>query len=455
MMHRTLIILFAALCTVACTPKLAPPTVDLPLGYRYTDRFSEDSLQLDEQWWQLFGDTTLNRLVERALAGNRDLWAAASRVEQAREQLRIARAAYLPELGAAVTAEGSYASASKVTQSYAVEPTLQWEVSLFGALRHTSEAVRAAWLSTRWNYHATRLALAAEVATTYFTLLQYERDLMIASRTWVLRRESAALIDSLYRYGMSSGIDREQAYSQVYSAEADIPRYRSAIEQSVLALNLLLGDTPQDYFTVGEGRELLTDRQPETLPIGIPSELLQRRPDIMEAYYDLQQAAASAGIARTNRFPSLLLTAKGGVGAASIDGLFKDNPAIWSATGSLTEPIFNFGRLRSAERAAIAAYNEAAHTYEQTVLTAFTDVEKALSTISANRNEVERYRKLVASYERIVEMAHALYRSGMVDYLDVIDAERTHYTAQMELVNLVAQQYINYVSLCKALGGGY
>lgn len=455
MIRRTALLLATLLVATACTPKLAPPTVEVPCRYRFAERFSEDSLRLDEQWWQLFGDTTLNRLIERSLANNRDLWVAATTVERAREELRITRAAYLPEVGAAVTAKGDYASATKITQSYAVTPTLQWEISLFGTLRHTSEAARAAWVAAVWNYRATRLALAAEVATSYFTLLQYERDLMIATRTAALRRESAALIDSLYRYGMSSGIDRQQAYSQVYAAEADIPRYRSAIEQTTLTLNLLLGNTPQGHIPVGEGSELLTDRQPEAAPIGIPSELLQRRPDIMAAYYDLQQAAASAGIARSNRFPSLTLTAQAGVGASSIDRLFKHNPAIWSATGSLVEPIFNFGRLRSAERVAVEQYNASAYTYEQTVLTAFSEVETALTTIASNRLEVDRYRKMVASYDRIAAMAQALYRSGMVDYLDVIDAERTLYTARMELVNLVAQQYINYVSLCKALGGGY
>lgn len=440
---------------VACTPQLQPPKIDPPTAYRYTDQFSEDSLALSPRWWELFGDTVLNRLVERALTNNRDLWVATSRIEQAREQLRVARAAYLPDVGLGVTASANYNKAAKITQEYAVEPTLSWEISLFGALRRTTEGARAEIASLVWNRRGVELSLAAEVATTYFTLLQYERDLLIATRTYALRSESAALIDSMYRYGMSSGIDREQAYSLVYSAEADIPRYRSAIEQTALSLNLLLGDTPQDYEPIGVGAELLTDSLPEALPIGMPSELLTRRPDVMVANYRLQQAASSAGVARSNRFPSISLTAKAGIGANSIDGLTSSNPAVWSAVGSIVEPIFAFGRLRAAERAAVEAYNEAAYTYEQTVLAAFVDVETALSTIQSNRIETERYGELVSSYRRIVEMAHALYRNGMVNYLDVIDAERTLYTAQMEYVNLLAQQYINYISLCKALGGGW
>lgn len=454
-MKRYLLLLLSVASLVACTPRLTPPRVEVPQRYLRADRFVQDSMRLTVRWWELFGDTTLNRLVERALVQNRDLAAALARVNAAREQIQTARAEYLPSIGSEVQGGATYNRQTKIVQSYAAELTLDWEISLFGSLRHTSVAARSAWAAEAWNARGVELSLAAEVATAYFTLLQYERDLAIATRTYDLRRESAALIDSMFRYGMSSGIDRDQAYSLVYTAEADISRYRSAVEQTLLTLNTLLGDLPFEGIAAGNGAELLTDRQPETLAVGVPSELLQRRPDIMQAYYQLQQAAAEAGLARSRRFPSLVLSAAGGVGAASIKGLTSSNPALWSASGSLVEPIFNFGRLRSAERVAIAAYEAAAAGYEQTVLAAFSDVETRLTQISANREQTDRMRELVASYQEIVMMARALYRSGMVDYLDVMDAERTLYTSQMQLVNLVAQQYLNYVSLCKALGGGW
>ncbi|MBQ8470991.1 MAG: efflux transporter outer membrane subunit [Alistipes sp.] len=455
-MRNTLLLIVGMAGVISgCTPRLQPPQVDVPVAYRYTDRFSSDSIQLTTQWWTLFGDSTLNFLVERALQQNNDLRTAVSRIEQARANLRIARAEYLPEVGASLSAGATYNRETRIVQSYAVEPTLQWEISLFGSLRHATMAARSELAATEWACRGVELSLAAEVATTYFTLLQYERDLLIATRTYALRSESAALIDSMFRLGMSSGVDLEQARSLVYSAESDIPRYRNAVQETLLALNVLLGDVPQDYRGAEVGEELLTDRQPEALTVGLPSELLQRRPDIMQAYYQLQQAAAQAGVARSNRFPSLTLTAEGGIGAASLKGLTSSNPSVWSASGSLVAPLFNFGRLRSAERVAVEAYQQAAYSYEQTLLTAFSEVEKALSQISSNREQIDRYGELVASYRQIVTMAHALYRNGMVDYLDVIDAERTLYSSQMQYVNLVAQQYINYVSLCKALGGGW
>lgn len=454
MIRRLSTLLLLACLVAACAPRLYPPTVEVNDAYRYGDRFRQDTLQVDSCWWRLFGDTTLNLLVERALEQNRDLRSAVARIEQAREQLRIARAAFLPAEGVELEAKPTYNRETKIVQSYAAGATLSWEISLFGALRHTTEAARAEYAAAVWSARGVALSLAAEVATAYFTRLQYERDLLIATHTYQLRRESAALIDSLYCHGMSSGIDREQAYSQVYQAEADIPRYRSAIEQSGLALNLLLGEPPQRVL-YGVGERLLTDRQPDTLGIGVPSELLQRRPDVMASYYALQQAAAKVGVARAARFPSLMLTANGGIGAASIKGLSSSNPAVWSAVGTLTTPIWAAGKLKAEERTRVAAYNEAAYGYEQTLLGAFSDVEQTLSTLAANRIETERYRALVASYTTIDEMAHALYRNGMINYLEVIDAERTLYAARMELVNLVAQQYINYVTLCKALGGGW
>lgn len=439
----------------SCAPRLLAPQTPVHEHYIYGELFSHDSLDLNHDWWELFGDTTLNQLVERALDYNRNLWIASSRIEQARQNRTAARSALLPQFGYDLSAQGNYNRTNKIVEQYAITPEASWESPLFGQLRETTKAAQAAFESAVWNYRGVELSLAAEVATTYFTLLQYERDLLIAQRTTRLRRESAALVDSMFRYGMSSGVDREQSQGLVYSSEADIPRYQSAIEQTRLALNTLTGIVPEPITAEGSGIGLLTDHYPEQLSIGLPSELLQRRPDIMQAYYALNRAAAEAGLARLKRFPSILLTAKGGIGANSTKGLLSSNPAIWGAALGFTGPIFQFQGLRSNERAAIEAYNQAAYTYEQTILEAFADVEEALSMVNANRIEVDRYTQLVVAYRSIVEMAYALYQNGLSNYLDIIDAERTLYSAQMDLVGLIAQQYINYVTLCKALGGGW
>lgn len=454
MKTKIAILIFAA-ATAACTPRFYPPQVDVPDDYVYGAGFSRDTTALGPAWWEMFGDTVLNALIERALDNNRDVAVAASRVEEARLNLRVARAQYLPQIGVGVTAEGEYTPETKIVQTYALEPTLSWEIGLFGQLRNANRAAKAQLAASEWALRGVRLSLAAEVATTYFTLLEYERDLLIARRSTALRRESAALIDSMFRYGMSDGVALEQARSLVYTAEADIPQYRRAADQARLSLDILLGETPQRPDSMGTGIRLLADTHPAEIPVGLPSSLLERRPDVQEARYDLLAAAANAGVARSARFPSIALTAKGGVASNSIKGLTSANPWAWEALGSLTQPVFGFGRLRRAEQAAMERYTQAARSYEQTVLTAFSDVEQALVAITTYRRQAERYSKLVMANDRIANMTRALYSSGLSDYLDVIDAERSLYQSQMELVNLVAQQYINYVNLCKALGGGW
>ena len=190
-------------------------------------------------------------------------------------------------------AGGKYAEATGIVQSYAVEPTLSWEVSLFGALRRAKEAAKAEIAASAWALEGMRLSLAAEVATTYFTLLEYERNLSIARRTLQLRRESAALIDSMFRYGMSDGVALEQARSLVRTAEADIPQYRRAVVQTALSLGTLLGELPAQDTLRGEGLPLRTDIYPAEIPVGLPSELLRRRPDIREAHYGVAKAAVT------------------------------------------------------------------------------------------------------------------------------------------------------------------
>lgn len=454
MKHRVILALCCAALIVSCMPKLYPPQIETPEKYLYAEGFA-DSTTIPIRWWEMFCDPELNLLVEKALANNRDLLSAASRIAQARDQAVVARAQFLPSVGLGLTAEGDYTSATEIVQSYAVEPALSWEVSLFGALRNTDRAARAQVLASEWAWRGVMLSLTAEVATTYFTLLQYRRDLDIARRSYGLRLESAALIDSMFRYGMSDGVALEQARSLVYTAAADIPQYRRAAEQTRLVLGTLLGENPSKTDTLGGCRALDTDCLPEEIPAGLPSALLERRPDVMEAYYAMQQAAFEVGIARAARFPSIALTGKGGIASHSIKGLTSGDPWAWNAVGSLTQPIFSFGKLRRRELAAQESYTQSVLAYEQTVLEAFADVEKALSGIRTYRLQAQRSEQLVEANERVAEMTRALYQSGMSDYLSVIDAERSLYESQMELANLIAQQYIACIDLCKALGGGW
>lgn len=455
MKYRLILTACSFALLVSCMPKLYPPQVEVPEDYLYAEGFIRDTAPLNLRWWELFDDPTLDTLVETALRNNRDLLSAASRIEQARDQLAVARAAFLPAIGLDISAEGDYTSQTKIIQQYAIEPQLSWEVSLFGAMRNTKRAARAAILSSEWAYRGVMLSLAAEVATTYFTLRQYDRNLEIAQSSFRLRRESAALIDSLFYYGMSDGVALQQARSLVYSTAADIPQYERAIVQTRLSLCTLLGLNPETTDFSALSPELSPDSLSFDIPVGLPSALLERRPDVMQSYYAMQQAAFEVGIARSARYPSITLTGKGGVMSSTIQGLSSGEPWAWSALGSITQPIFAFGQLRRKEQAAKEHYMQSLFTYEQTILGAFSDVEGALIEIDTYHAQLHRYEELVTANRRITEMTQALYDSGMSDYLSVIDAQRELYDSQMELSNVAIEQYLACIALCKALGGGW
>lgn len=261
-MRRTLFLLVALAALTACNPRLYPPQVETPDNYLYAGRFRQDSLAGSEEWWHVFRDPTLDSLISQALANNRDLAVAYSRVEEADRQIAVARAGFLPSFGVGVSAEGDYNAETKIVQKYAVEPQMTWEVSLFGALRSSTPAARAELLSSQWALRGVMLSLTAEVATTYFQLLGYRRNLRIAERSYALRRESAALIDSMYRHGMANGVALQQARSLVYTAAADIPTYRRAVAQMQLTLCTLLGENPQRPQDVGAGVCLMEDYRP-------------------------------------------------------------------------------------------------------------------------------------------------------------------------------------------------
>lgn len=451
-------ILVSVALLTGCNPRLAAPQLATHREYIFGSGFSNDTIQLNEEWWQMFGDTTLNRLVSRAIAQNRNIEIAASRIEEARHNLVVTRSTYLPSISGTISAEGKYESATdNIAQSYKILPQASWEIPLFGSLRHATKGAKAAIDYEVWQYRGVRLALEAEVATTYFTLLQYRQDLKIAKRSSELRREMMTLIDSLYNYGFASGVNLEQARSLLYTAESDIPLYERAISQTLLSLATLTGDTPDMFINIGmEGSSAITnDYRPYDIAIGVPSDILHRRPDLMAAYYTMQQSAAGVGLARSARLPSITLTLFGGTATDKVSRLFSSKGWIADAMASIAQPIFNFGGLRRREAAAREAYKQSLLAYEQSFIEALNDVESALVAITTSREELMRYAGLVKSYRNIAIMTYSLYRNGLSGYLDVIDAERSLYSSQMQFENLVAQQYINYINLCKALGGGY
>lgn len=453
-MKRIIIIITVLSVFISCTARYDAPALSLPNEYPLSDGWTTDSLGIDFAWWTSFDDPVLTSLIMQAIAGNRNLLVAASRIEQARLNLNNVRSSHLPSFLLDVSAQGSYTRRTKIEQEYTIMPSMSWELPLFGSLRSTAAEATAQLGAAKWAFRGVMLSLTAEVANSYFTLLQYRSSLETARNSYLLRSRSAAMIDSMYRYGMSSAVDLQQARSLAASAAVDIPMYERAIIETAFSLSVLLGQYPADSI-VRSAQALNADAVPAEIPIGLPSDLLERRPDVQQAYCEVGQAAAEISIARIERFPSISLTAAGGILSPEVSKITSSKSLSWNALAKLTQPIFSFGRLKRNEMSARENYFQAVKRYEQTVLQAFSDVGEALSLIDTYTRQVERYAAMVEANERINFMTSALYRDGMNSYLDVLDAERTLYASQMSYAEVRAQQYMAYVALYKALGGGW
>lgn len=463
--------LWAASCSV--TPPEVVPIIT-PDEYIFAQR-GDTLLIVGVEWWEIFGDTTLNRLMVEAIENNKDLAAAATNVMAARESLASVRASLAPSIDVGVGAEGTYTSPmggkKVIEQTYSLLPRVSWEASLFGGISGAKDAAREEYLATEWGYQATRLALEAQVATTYFQWLQYARSLEISERSYELRQEAQQKTDSLYYYGFSSGVDLQQARSLTATAAANIPSYRRAMIQTNLILNTLLGGEPELLPMPSHSRECIHSRSaqldglycghltaaalPDYVPSGLPSSLLERRPDVMEAYHKVEAAAAETRVARAARLPSIALTGEGGLLSATLKGLTSKNPAYWTASVSLTQPILHFGQLRAEERKAVEQWRGAMLNYQQTVLEAFSDVESALVAIETYKKEVAKNIDLLVANSRLQQMTAALYADGLASSLNLIDAERNLYSAQLSFISLLTEQLCAYVDLYKSLGGGW
>lgn len=454
--HSLLVALAVALGFAGCAvgPKFKSPEVQVPSAYLYDSVASRRDTVVNLAWWESFGDSTLTGLIEQALDSNRNLAIAASRIEQARLQLNMARAEFGPSVGLGIQGEGTYTDRTKIVQLYNIEPNIKWEIDLFGKIKNTAESARAQMLATEQNYRSVMLSLAAEVATSYFNLLQYDMSLRISQETYELRKASQDIIDSLVYYGMSSAVDLEQAKSLTATAAAAIPQYERAKVQTEMALCALLGENPHSFHV--DGTRLFTSvLVPAEVPAGLPASLLDRRPDIRQAYYQVAAATANVGVAVANRYPSVTLTGAGGLLSSTLKGLFHGNPFGWSASLGIAEPIFAWGKNKRAEEIAREENKQAILTYEQSVITALGEVESALAGVATYRSQVNRYRELLRATRTTQMLTQELYRNGSNTYLDVLDAERELFTTQISFSEVLAAQLAEYVSLYKALGGGW
>ncbi|MGE6992416.1 efflux transporter outer membrane subunit [Pseudomonas sp. NPDC047961] len=403
-------------------------------------------------WWQAFGDPQLTALVEAALAHNTEVLSAASRVEQAREQIQLSRAALLPSLDAALGAQRTRElSVLGMTHTTAVQPSLQvsYEVDLWGRLRRLKEAAQLEYRATEAERDAVRLAVASTTARAYVSLLSLDRQLYVTRETIDSRREALRVAEDRAALGYTSQLELTQAQSEYEAAAELLPQLQQAIREQENALRLLTGRFPGD---VERGAGLLAI-EPPPVPGVLASELLRRRPDIQQA--ELLLAASSLNLqAQRDRFlPQVQLSAS--LGRLFVNSLDYDPVRVWDLGASVLAPIFDAGRLEAGVNIAVAQRNQAAFAYRAAALDAFREVENSLSAVSNLRQQLARVAARRAVLERSLTYAEDRYRAGYSSYLETLDAQRNLFNTELAAVQLRESRLNALISLYQALGGGW
>lgn len=451
--------LLAATCFCSCAtlrPEYRRPELALPQVY------SEEAAtqEIPDSWWTLFGDAALDRLVEEALAANQDLAAAAARVEEARASAGLARADRLPQL--VVEGEASRTKLSQETaqlppgipleiDKYRVVADLSFELDFWGRLRALSAAARAELLASEEGRRNVRLGLIAEVTTAYFDLMALDHQLAVARETLGSRREAVRLQGLRLDAGTISGLDLAQAEAELAATEALVPALERQVRQTEDRLAVLLG---RIGGTVTRSTEIASMLAPD-VPVGLPSQLLARRPDIVAAEQRLVAAQARIGAARAAYFPAISLTGYAGSESAELVGLFSPGTGIWRAALSLVEPIFNAGRTRRQVEVARARERQLLAAYTKAVQSAFAEVEDALVARRTGAAEREARARQVEALARALRLAGLRYEGGDASYLEVLDAERNLLRAELDLTAARRSELAAAVTLFKALGGGW
>ena len=434
-------------------PDFTAPEVETPAAYRSAPAAAAVDLNL--QWWELFQDPALAQLVTRALANNRDVRIAASRIVEARAALGFSEADRFPRIdlqAGAATGNFSGGSRSPSTNSTVyIAPALSWEIDFWGKFSRASESAQAELSASRFALETIQLALISEVVSAYYRLLDFQQREAIARHTLDSRLASLDIIQQRFDQGTVPEIDLNQAQIQKEIAAGAIPEYQRAIALVENALSILLGELPGGIRT---GVDLRRQPIPPQIPAGLPSDLLTRRPDIAQAYHELHAQTARIGVAQALRFPAISLSGVLGLASSELSTITSEGE-VWSLGGSLLGPLVDFGKNRRRVEIEEERARQALLRYESVVLTAFREVENSLKEVATYRAQLEAVNNKLKAAQNANQLSKERYDQGITSYLEVLDAERTLFAVALETSEL-KQQYLNaYVGLYKALGGGW
>ena len=458
-MHaRTTAVALALTTSLAgCTlgPDYGRPPVTTPDTFRGDTSATPAASIGDEPWAAVFPDATLQQLITEALSGNISARIAATRVLQAAAQLGITRADQLPTVNGQASGSGQrgtiFAGQSVPTIGIAQASVgLSWEIDFWGRYRRATEAARAELAATEWGQRAIVTSLVSEVAAQYFLLRALDLQLEIATRTLGSREQSLRLTEVRERGGVTPLVDVRQAEQLVLQARVEITDVQLRIAQVEHALSLLLGRAPGP---IARGQALVEQPRPPELPVGLPSSLLERRPDVQEAERQLAAATARIGVAEALRFPQIGLTASGGVASTSLADLLSSGT--WSVGANLVQPIFNAGRNRNRVELAEAQAQEATLAWQGAVLQSLREVSDALVAYQRQREVRSTQEALVVAATDARRLADLRYRGGASSYLEVLDTESRLFIAELGLVRAQLAELTAYVEVYRALGGGW
>jgi len=410
----------------------------------------------DEAWWDVLHDSTLRGLVDEALKSGFDIRAAAWRVEEARANAGIAKSEFFPQIqGGAGWSRGRVSEfvspVPGTLELYDVNVGFSWEADLWGRIRRLNEAALARYLATEEARRGVQLSLVSEVATAYFELRALDAEKEIAERTARAFKETHDLFSRRHEAGLASALETASAAAPLATTQAVIPDLERRIAAQENRIALLLGRNPGD---VPRGAALDAQILPPEIPAGLPSELLQRRPDLRQAEQALIAANADVGVTVAEYFPSLRLTGVFGGLAPQVSDLFKGGKQ-WSIGGGLLTPLFQGRRLKNQNRAAVARFEQAKVEYERSVTNAFSEVSTALVAYERLAHVEEEQARAVAAYREAVDLANERYLSGLADYLEVLLAQRQLFPAENTLTQVRFERLAALVDLYRALGGGW
>jgi outer membrane protein, multidrug efflux system len=443
----------------AVGPNYKRPAANVPTDYRAAITPAAPASSLgNEKWWDVFQDSVLVQLIHTALQQNYDVRIAATRVLEAQDQLGITRANQFPS--AAVGAGLSSQQNPKVTNLFPpyqvnagqLSLSVIWNLDFWGKYRRQTEAARAQLLATEWGQRGVISSLVSNVATAYFQLRALDSQLEIAKRTLGSRQQSLQLTQTLVTNGSGSDLDLSQSQQLVYTASETIPDLERQIEQQENQLSILLGENPGP---ISRGRTLTEQPVPEAVPTGLPSELLERRPDVHQAEEIIVAANAQVGVAKANLLPNIALTGTGGVQSNALNSLLKASSESWFAALDVTQPVFEGGALRSQLRLTRAQYQEAVLTYQQTVQNALEQVSNSLVAYQKYRDFRGQQEMLTQASQRSDQLSMLLYQNGGSSYLQVLTNDTNYFSAELNLVQAQLNERLALVQLYLALGGGW